>query len=74
MSVEYKIHQYDSSIHPPEELEEVLSKVYSNDDYTFVKLVDSVLPSGTYIAVVHYTVDKKPVAEQQPRVSANAEL
>lgn len=73
--MEYKLHHYNGEIHPIEELEDILSDIYTKPNYSFVKMVDSILPMGTYIAVVHYTIDTEEVEPaSDPRVSSTAEL
>ena len=70
----YNIYHYNSGSDDISALEAILDKTYSDPRYTLLSMNDSILPSGTYIAVVHFTVSEDIAKDDEERVSANAEL
>jgi len=71
---EYNIYHFNSGNDDVRDLEAILEKTFNDPEYTLLSHNDSILPSGAYVAVLHYTVHKSEVAATENRVSADADL
>jgi len=70
----YNIYHHNSGSDEIDALESILDKIHNDDRYSLISMTDSILPSGSYIAVVHYTVTEAAPKVEEARVSADAEL
>lgn len=70
----YNIYHHNSGSDDLSALEAILDKLHNDDRFTLVNMTDSILPSGAYIAVVHFTEVQEDPEKTEERISANAEL
>lgn len=70
---DYKIYQFNSANDDICELEALLTLVYNDPTHTFISMNDSILQSGTYVAILHYHVDM-PAEAEADRMVTGAEL
>lgn len=73
-NIEYKLYQYDSETSDSAEFEELMSKIYSDDNMELVTMRESISPTGKYTAVIHYIIETPEEIEEDERVSEGAEL
>ena len=73
-NMQYKLFQYDSETSDTSDFEELMSKIYTDENMELVSMRESISPTGKYTAVIHYTVETPEEAVEEARVSEGAEL
>lgn len=72
--LEYKIYQFNSANDDICELEALLTLIHNDETHTFISMNDSILQSGTYVAILHYEITKPAPEGGEARMVTGAEL